>query len=321
MSPTPASTRRAAALFAVLIGCGGPDPQTQPTPEPPESPVAVAPANSAKPPVVPPPEGQARFQVSDGALTLIANAAPHRPLLAALAEQLDFVLVPGDVGIEPITLRLENVPLPGALAQLLPKRAYRVAYRFDSATRRHQVARLEVAPSGATRFVALPDYVVPKFVPDLGRPAAIGPGTTRKELLSPRAPRETSEPEHEWDALLLRLDDADATERIAALALIDPQGDGLPLIVERLAQDPDPRVRSAAAEKLEFVDTLTGVDALVSALRDPDKQVVLAAIDALEFSDDYSVTEDLAPLLQHSDSDIREAAAEAIDFIGSPDEE
>ena len=140
-------------------------------------------------------------------------------------------------------------------------------------------------------------------------------------MLSPPAHRETSGDEHPWNAVVLLLDDADAAERIEALERIDPQGEGLPLIIERLAQDPDPRVRSAAAEKLEFVDTLTGVDALVGALNDPDKQVVLAAIDALEFTDDYSVTEDLVPLLQHPDADVREAAAEAIDFIGSPDED
>ena len=313
MSAMPLSTLRTAVLFAVLLGCGGPDPLTPATPEPPPSP--VAPRASAEPPIAPPPEGQARLQVSNGALTLIANAAPHGPLLASLAEQLDFILIPGDVGIEPITLRLENVPLPDALAQLLPKRAYRVAYRFDPATGRHHVAHLEVAPSGATRFVALPEYVVPKFVPDIVRPAAIEPEVAGAELLSPPA----SEPA--WNALVLRLDDADAAERIEALALIDPQGDGLPLIVERLLRDPEPTVRSAAAQKLEFVDTLTGVDALVSALGDPNKQVVLAAIDALEFTDDYSVTEDLAPLLQHPDQEIREAAAEAIDFIGNPDED
>ncbi len=252
-----------------------------------------------------PPAGQARFRISDEGLTLLANAAPRRPLLDVLSARLDFELISGDVGIEPVTVRMNGGHLRDALPSLLPDRAYRVEYRFDRTTGRHEVSRLEIAPSGAIAFVAPPDYVVPPYVPD---------------MISPPAPEHQTEVEVDWKALVLRLDDADADERIEALELIDPEGDGLSLIVDRLARDPDPRVRAVAAEKLEFADTLAGVDALIRALSDPDKQVVLAAIDALELTEDYTVTQDLARLLEHPDDEIREAAADAIDFIRDDDE-
>ena len=121
---------------------------------------------------------------------------------------------------------------------------------------------------------------------------------------------------------MLRLDDADAEERIDALNEIDPNGEGLALVVDRLTRDPDPRVRAAAAANLEDADTLAGVDALVGALSDPDPQVVLAAIDALEFTEDYTVVEDLRPLQNHPDPSIRDAAREAICFISDcPDDD
>jgi hypothetical protein len=267
-----------------------------------------------------PPAGQVRFRISDEGLTLLANAAPRRPLLHVLSAELDFELISGDVGIEPVTVRVERSHLRDALPSLLPDRAYRVAYRYNRTTGRHEVARLEIAPSGATAFVAPPDYVVPDFVPDLGSALAIAPSVAGQALLSPPDPEGQPEAEVDWKALVLRLDDADFEERIEALKLIDPEGDGLALITDRLTRDPDPRVRAVAAEKLEFADTLAGVDALIRALHDPDKQVVLAAIDALELTEDYTVTQDLARLLDHPDEEIREAAEDAIDFI-EPDPE
>lgn len=250
-----------------------------------------------------------------------ANAVPRRPLFDFLAGELDFELVPGDINIEPVTTQLENGPLRDVLPSLLFDRAYRAAYRVNRATGRHQLSRLEIAPSGATTFVAESGYVVPSYVPQIGSLEPIAAQRQTSNLLSPPAPEDPSQAAATWQALVLRLDDADADERIEALEQIDPEGEGWPLIVDRLTRDPDPRVRTVAAEKLEFADTLASVDALVLSLSDPNKQVVLAAIDALEFTDDHTVTEDLERLLKHADADIREAAVEAIDFIGPPNEE
>ena len=314
MRPTSVPTQALALAFALLLACGRADP-------PPPAAASAAPEELRAETLDPPPAGEVLFQISDERLTLIANAAPHRTILDVLAEQLDFEVVASDIGVEPVTLRIEDAHLRDALPRLLPDRAYRVAYRYDRTSGRHELSRLEIAPRGATVFVALPDYVIPEFVPELGDTRGIAPPVSGTKLLSPPDPHSQPEAEVAWQALVLRLDDADAEERIEALNLIDPGGNGLLLIVDRLARDPDPRVRSAAAEKLEFADTLAGVDALVSALDDPDKQVVLAAIDALELTDDYTVTQDLARLLEHPDEEIREAAADAIDFISDVEDD
>ena len=312
MSATPFPTQALAFAFTLLLACGGT--------EPPQA-ASTNPEQPRTETLDTPPAGEVRFRISGDRLTLVANAAPRRPILDALAEQLDFELVPGDIGEELVTLRIEGAHLRDSLPRLLPDRVYRVAYRFDPATERHEVSRLEIAPGGASAFVALPDFVIPKFVPDLGEPLAIMPRPAQTKLLSPPDLRGQSELKAAWETLLLRLDADDVDERIEALELIDPQGNGLALIIDRLAHDPDPRVRTAAAENLEFADALVGIDALVSALSDPNKQVVLAAIDALEMTDDTTVNEDLARLLDHPDEEIREAAEDAIDFISDAGED
>jgi HEAT repeat protein len=103
--------------------------------------------------------------------------------------------------------------------------------------------------------------------------------------------------------------------RVEAIDQIEPEGEGLGTLIERLQNDPHPKVRAAAARQIEDSDTLLSVDALIRALSDPDREVVLQAIDALEFSDDESVANDIALLKSHPDPEIREAAAEAVCFI------
>lgn len=321
--PTPPSTQVLLLALVLALACGGsePPPHTAGAAPPTKTAPSPAPEAPSAEAAAPPTTGHARIRITDEGLTLIAIDTPRRPLLEVLAAQLDFKLVPGDVGSEPVTVRIEGGHLRDALPSLLPDRAYRVEYRFDKQTGRHQVARLEIAPSGAIAFVAPPDYVVPDYVPDLEGPFPAARFGSQPDGVPPTGTEGRSRADVDWKALVLRLDDADADERIEALDQIDPEGDGLPLIVDRLARDPDPKVRAAAAEKLEFADTLAGVDALVRALSDPDKQVVLAAIDALEFTEDYTVTQDLATLLDHPDEEIREAAEDAIDFIGDLDED
>lgn len=239
-------------------------------------------------------------------ITLHASAAPRRGLLEMLARELDFELAAPDVGSEPVTTDVEGVRLDELVPQLLPDRAFRIDYRLDPAGGPHRVARLEVAPLGA---VTPPRPAVPEAPPE---PQLAGAGPDPDEApVEPAASPDAID----WKELLLRLDDADADERIDALEEIDPDGEGLALIADRLARDPDPRVRAVAAEQLEFADTLAAVDALVLALSDPDREVVLAAIDALELTDDRTVVRELELLLDHPDEEIREAARDAREFI------
>jgi hypothetical protein len=255
-----------------------------------------------------PAAGEARLRIDDRAITLRANAAPRRPLLERLSRVLSFELAAPDVGDEPITLEAEGAPLRDLLPLLLPDRPYRVDYRFDPVNVRHEVARLEIGAPGALQMR--------KVQPSQQRQASARarPAEAEPPPLPRRSPQRR-EPRQDWSALLQQLDDSDPEDRVEAIQKIDPEKDGPEVLIERLAADPSPLVRAAAARQLEDSDTLVAVDALIRALSDPDKQVVLDAIDALEFTDDESVAEDLAPLFQHPDREIAAAAREAHCFI------
>jgi hypothetical protein len=255
-----------------------------------------------------PAAGEARLRIDDGAITLQANAAPRRPLLERLSRVLSFELRAPDVGDEPITLEAEEAPLRDLLPLLLPDRPYQVSYRFDPVNVRHEVARLEIGAAGALQMR--------RAQPSRQQQAAARARSAEGEPPppTPRSPQQ-HEPRPDWRALMQQLDDSDAEDRVEAIRKIDPEKDGPEVLVERLAADPSPLVRAAAARQLEDSDTLVAVDALIRALSDPDKQVVLDAIDALEFTDDESVADDLAPLFQHPDREIAAAAREAHCFI------
>jgi hypothetical protein len=303
-------TTLVAACGIALAGC------SEPAPTPPGSGTRTLPASpstqaepagassSARMPAA----GQADLDVDEETITLLANAAPRRELLERLATELEFELHAPDVGDEPITVNGVEVEFRDLLPQLLPDRAYRVAYRHDPRRNAHQVERLEVARLGER--TALYD------ARDTDEPVLerVVPYSARTRSRQSRDESDVS-PEQSWRETLDQLDDSDWEERLEAIERIEPEGEGLAILIGRLADDPSPKVRAAAATQLEDSDTLLAVDALVRALNDPDKEVVLDAIDALEFTDDETVADDLEPLEDHPDPDISEAATEAICFI------
>lgn len=309
------SAGRAVVALWVLTVCvaacdSGSDTPTAPSPgNLGEATGAASPVPGGHDPLEMPPPGQLRLRILDEGITLLANGAPRGPLLEVLALKLGFELDASDLSDEPVVIELQLGELEEILPQLLPDRAYRVDYRFDPEKSRHRVARLQVASPGESKFGSGEEIPTGDAVP-----AATETQPTESD------DAKTAESEIDWKALVAKLDASDPDDRIEALEKIDPEGEGLPLIVDRLAHDPDPRVRVVAAEQLEFSDTLAGVDALVGALSDPHRDVILAAIDALELTDDYTVTQDLNLLLEHPDTEIRKAAREAIDFI-EPDED
>jgi hypothetical protein len=306
----------AAGLASLLfVACGDAPSDTPPSslPRPDGGPGSEASAALAMPP-----DGQIRLRIAGDRITLHASAAPRLGLLESLARELDFALVTHELGNDPVSIRVDGLPLSELLSELLPGRSFRVDHGVDLARGGHRVVRVEVwGPDGEPPPTADDDDAAEGLASE---PTGAGADT-------PDAPDTAEQPAPEdpervdWKELLVRLDDADAEERLEALGEIDPDGEGLTLVMDRLARDPDPRVRAAAAEKLEFADTLAAVDALVLALNDPETSVVLAAIDALEFSEDPTVVADLALLLDHPDPEVREAAQDAIEFISDEDDE
>jgi hypothetical protein len=315
------SWRRAALALALaqalaLCACGDPNSTTSTTGQTaaervsPDDPADPAPAGDEAPASMPP-AGNVRLRIGDDGLTLFANAAPRGPLLKRLARELGFELIASDLGDEPITARLESGRLGDALPRLLPDRAYTVGYRYDPIAARHTIGRLEVARAGAlTVSPAAP------LSPSSPKAAPLEPAPSPPPAAAPRAELGAeTRTVTDAESARARLDDADFEERIAALTLMAPEGKALVLIIDRLANDPEPRVRAAAAGQLEFADNLASVDALVGALDDPDRRVVLSAIDALQLTEDATVIEELRPLLDHEDEEIREAADAAIFMI------
>ncbi len=275
-----------------------------------------------------PSAGRVRLRVDKGLVTLRANSAPRRVLIESLARELDFELVASDLGSEPISAQADAEPLRDVLPRLLPDRVYRVEHRIDALGRGHEVARLEIAPLGATGFAsAAPGSSDEASAsqpgpaePETPATAAETPtGVARTDGSPGGEADEAHDEEHDWKELLRRLDDSDPDERIEALAEIDPDGEGLPLITDRLARDPDPRVRVAAAEQLDLADSLQEVDALLEALKDPHRDVVLAAIESLAMTDDPTVVPELQALLVHDDREIRLNATEVIQFLDPND--
>jgi HEAT repeat protein len=117
-------------------------------------------------------------------------------------------------------------------------------------------------------------------------------------------------------AALEALKSPDPEERSDAVLDIEPEGRGLPYLLEVLSDDPDPEVRVSAAEQLAYGESPEATAGLVSALDDPDPEVVVEVIDALELIDDGTVIGSLEKLLQHPDPQVREAAEDAIEYIG-----
>jgi HEAT repeat protein len=121
--------------------------------------------------------------------------------------------------------------------------------------------------------------------------------------------------DEELDEAVRALRSSDPEERSDAVLDIEPEGPGLPYLLEVLSDDPDPEVRLTAVGQLGDSESPEAVAGLVSALHDSDPEVVLEAIDALEYIDDPSVIGSLEKLLQHPDEDVREAAEDAIDYL------
>jgi hypothetical protein len=232
---------------------------------------------------------------SDGILVL-ANQAPRRRVLEALARETGLVVVAFVEGGDPegrVTVRSRGEPIEVVLARAL------VGVPFS-------VAPLERgAADRLTVVVGLRDEVR-----QAGRmPRVVRPAPDPREL-SERA-SETQDPE----AAPPELTSSDASERAEAVEGVDLTSvAGFEAVVERLANDPDSLVRAAAAETLGDGE-VGAVRPLLEALADTDSRVVLAALESLEQLGDASILPDLAPALEHPDPEVRERAAEVGEFL------
>ncbi len=320
-----------AGCLVVLTGCGAgqegelgePSLEAAAIPASPDSLAAALPL---------PDRGAARVEVSGGRVTVISNGAGRVSVLDRLAQMGGFELELGAFEDRPLFARVERADLRSALPILIAGSAYSVDYRFVPELGAHALARLrlgEALPAGSA--AGSPESGLTASLPSEG--SELDPSARRESsegataepagglaglaTALARGAASQADPHREAERASLRaeLESSDPDDRASAVADIEPEGEGLELLVDLLAGDPDPGVRTAAAEQLADGEGYAAVRALVDALADPDREVVLEAIESLELAGDASVVPDLEPLLEHPDAEIRGAAEEALDFL------
>jgi hypothetical protein len=241
-----------------------------------------------------PPEGRVEVSVGVDGILALANQAPRRRVLEALARETDLLVVAFVEGGEPeapVTLRSRGEPIEVVLARALVGVPFSVSPLGDGTSQRLAVVAGWQEEGHAAR----------------------APRAARRAP----APAAAAEPEPQLgeEQAQAQLESRDPSERVDAVESTDITSiAGFEAVVDRLANDPDATVRAAAAESLSDGD-VGAVRPLLDALADPDTRVVLAAIESLELLGDASIVPQLAPALQHPDAGVRERAAEAAEFL------
>ena len=279
-------------LLAAAFACGRAEPErTAAGPAPGGSGSEPAPAAVAELPL--PAVGAVEVSLGADGILALANQAPRRRVLEALARETSLVVVAFVEGGDPegrVTMRSRGEPLEVVLARALVGVPYSIgSLERGSSDRLTVVVGLRSEVHASRRG---------------------GEPHQRQHQRPEGAPR-TQEPEAEPPQLTSR----DASERVEAVEWTDLTSvAGFEAVVDRLANDPDASVRTAAAESLGDGD-VGAVRPLLDALADPDSRVVLAALESLEQVGDASILPELAPALEHSDPTVRERAAEVGEFL------
>jgi hypothetical protein len=280
--------------LAAAFACGRAEPEKTATGPAASSEAAPGPSNAAAELPLPP-EGNVEVSVGADGVLLLANQAPRRRVLEALARETGLVVVAFVEGGDPegrVTIRSRGEPIEVVLARAL------VGVPFS-------VGPLE---RGATdRLTVVAGWR------DEARRAGPVPRTARRQV-APRELEGRAERARE-EVTSAQLTSRDAGERAEAVEWTDVESvAGFEAVVDRLANDPDASVRASAAETLGEGD-VGAVRPLLDALADPDSRVVLAALESLELLGDASLLPDLAPALEHPDPAVRERAAELGEFL------
>ena len=113
----------------------------------------------------------------------------------------------------------------------------------------------------------------------------------------------------------LALSDDPEDDALAPLSDLDAIGVELDVLAHVVENDPDPELRSLAADTLATAGNYGSVRSIIGLLDSDDPDVLLLAIEALEFAGDESVAFELDRLLDHPDPAVREAAEDARDFL------
>ena len=294
-------------VLAFAAGCKADRPAQEPATASAES--AASDAEPVAERALPQP-GQSLVWIHRGAVTVLANRAPRLQVLRDLAREGRFEL---EIGADAqasgaVTLRAEEVSLERALARLLKDVPYTLHYAVDAESEEATLTRLALgetnAKVGLAKTVERREQKSQGPAPKTGREV----GSRERE----REPDTTAYDARQAETLR-QLEDRSTEVRVEAAEVVYPDAHGIEALAARLTDDPEPRVRVAAAESLGYsVEDPEALGALLRALHDPEPEVVITALDAIEFVGDHTVILELGFLLGHPDAEVREATAEAI---------
>jgi hypothetical protein len=280
-----------AALLGLVLGCGSEQPEAPPAAaSAPAPPAALAKADAELPSL--PAPGEVEVRVGPEGTVALAHQAPRRRVLEAIARETGLVVVSFVAGGDPdgrVTLRSIGEPIEVVLARALTG----VPFSIEPVG---QGARLAVIVG--TRGAA-PEP----------------PPRARAETPRPPPRAQRAVPVEDDSEAFEQLTSRDPEDRVEAVEWLDvTAAAGYEAVVERLADDPDPEVRAAAAESLGDAD-VGAVGPLLQALEDRAPEVGLEALDSLEMLGDESTVEKLEPALRHPDPEVRERAIEVQEFL------
>jgi hypothetical protein len=249
-----------------------------------------------------PAPGTVTVEFADNRLTVLSNAAPHRHVVEQVAQAAEFGIVLGEFESRSLTLEIVDSPLEKALPLLLPDLSYTAEYLFDKNQRHHLLSNL---------------YVGQTAIPAQGAKSATTHLKTAETNANSRLEQRHMElpviSDNAADALhqevqaliehqiefVNRTESATDQIRADSIQEIPSSGEGLHLLLDTLALDPEPKVRAAAAKRLSSARGFETMNGLIDAIYDPAHEVALEAIEALTAMGDQSVILSLESALNH----------------------
>ncbi|MEA1867914.1 MAG: HEAT repeat domain-containing protein [Thermodesulfobacteriota bacterium] len=259
-----------------------------------------------------PDQGTVTVKFSDHLLTVLSNCAPRLSVVKQVARAAGFEFVAGDVEPQTLTVRIVKSKLAQALPVLLADLPYDAEYVFDPDRKVHVLARLHVGGTQAFAATALPDdeaefeanavadesWLEPPLIDDQG---VDGLQSEVEELMIAQA------------ELFDRVESSAPQVRAETIPEIPIAGEGLDVILDALALNPDTEVRAAAAQRLATAKDYATMDGLINALDDPAPEVALQAIRSLVAIGDRSIILNMQNILdRHSDPTVQQALEEGI---------
>jgi len=294
-----------ATLLAIACKPVTEKPSTAAVPTPAAPQAAVAPEL--------PPPGQARVEIAERGVTVLANEAPRIDVLNELARIFGFKLVVGefsDGNAGNTSVYAVDSPVSDALIRVLSGLPFRLDFDADPEQGGSVLREVTVGKVLGRRIAR--DQARGDTTKRAERRAA-----RREQIANARTDEERmqrSQERAEWASK--ELDNSDPNVRAEAAGAVDVDNSKeFERLANLLKEDPSPQVRAAAAERIGDSDAAAARSLLRDALNDPNAQVVKNAIEQLEFGGDASLIPDLEPLLQHPDPEVRKQAQDAIDFL------